>query len=65
MVLCCLQRSFCNFVSKTQIDNRSKQYHIEKPSFCFNCESMNVAFMHVMGQYFLVCNFTGSGKEGK
>lgn len=36
MVLCCLQRAFCNFVSKIQIDNSSKQYHIEKPSFCSN-----------------------------
>lgn len=36
MVSCCLQRAFCNFVSKIQIDNSSKHYHIEKPSFCSN-----------------------------
>lgn len=44
MLSCCLQRAFCNFVSKTQIDNSSKQCYTKKPSFCPNLEAYECCF---------------------
>lgn len=43
IISCCLQRPFCNFISKMHINN-SKQYHIEKPSFCSNMGEYECCF---------------------
>lgn len=49
MLSCCLQRAFCNFVSKTQIDNSSKQYYTKKPSFCSNLGADECSFYACSG----------------
>lgn len=49
MLPCCLQRAFCNFVSKTQIDNSSKQCYTKKPSFCSNLGADECCFYAFSG----------------
>lgn len=44
MMLRCLQRVFCNVVCKNQTDHSSKQYHVEKPSFCSDLEKYECSF---------------------